>query len=330
MERNQPMISVIVPIYNAGEYIERCVRSLFEQTLSFIEYIFVDDCSFDNSIDIIKSVLKDYPERKEESFFIRLEKNSGPASARNKGLEYAIGEYIYFCDADDWLDLSMLEQMYIVAKEQEAEVVISDFYIVYHDRNEAIKAFSFSVDKVASLREYIKSDWNFVWNLLVKRNLYDRYDIRFIPNFMFCEDMNLSVKLFHKAKKIINIHRPLYYYNRLNETSITHRINDKCLFDCRIMCLDLIEWCKIEGIYECYADLLYWKILNTKQEWLLDSSSYEKFIRTIPESNHYILSCPYLNVKLKIMGWCLVHHLKFVSLCFLFIRKLKKQICNNT
>ena len=94
-----PKISVIVPVYNAERYIANCLRSLFEQTLDDIEYIFVDDASTDSSILIIRSILELYPLRQDHVVIIRNSVNKGPSYSRNRALEVCTGEYIAFCDS---------------------------------------------------------------------------------------------------------------------------------------------------------------------------------------------------------------------------------------
>lgn len=85
--------------------------------------------------------------------------------------------------------------------------------------------------------------------------------------------------------------------------------------------MELLKWLYKEGVD--FSNVLYWRILKGKQEMLLSTDTYKTFLNTVPESNRYILSCPDLNVKLKIMGWCLVHHLSFISKFLLFIRKCR-------
>lgn len=318
-----PKVSVIVPVYNVEKYIEKCVHSLFGQTFPFLEYIFVDDCSPDHSVDIIKSVLDKYPNRQKQCHFCYLKENSGPATARNIGLECAKGRYIYFCDADDWLDLSMLEKMYLLAEKENADIVISDFYIIYSNAKNYCRVTPWSLDKKVSIRNYIKKEFNNVWNLLVRKDLYRDNKLTFIAGYKCAEDLNLSVKLFYKSKKSINLHEPLYYYNRINEDSIISQLNEKTLSDERDMCLELLEWFEKEKELENYDDVLYWRILKGKQEYLLDKKTYRKFIEIVSESNQYILTCPYYNIKQKIMGWCLTHHMAFVSLFLLCLRNLK-------
>ena len=102
-----PKVSVIVPIYKVEPFIERCARSLFEQTLDDIEYIFVNDCTPDKSMEVLSRVLEDYPGRKEQVRIITMPVNSGLPKVRRAGLEVASGDYIIHCDSDDWVDRTM-------------------------------------------------------------------------------------------------------------------------------------------------------------------------------------------------------------------------------
>ena len=107
-----PKVSVIVPIYNVEKYIERCLRSLFEQTLDDIEYIFVNDCTPDNSMIILEKILKEYPHRIKQVKIINHEQNQGQAGARTSGMKAMTGEYMIHCDPDDWVELDMYEIMF--------------------------------------------------------------------------------------------------------------------------------------------------------------------------------------------------------------------------
>ena len=122
-------VSVCIPVYGVEKYIEQCVRSLFGQTLKEIEYIFVDDCTLDRSIDILSKVLEEFPERKEQVKIIRHEKNSGLVAARNTALKYVIGEYVTHCDSDDWLKNDLLEKAYNEITEANADVVVFGYDI---------------------------------------------------------------------------------------------------------------------------------------------------------------------------------------------------------
>lgn len=110
-------VCVIIPVYKAEVYIEKCTRTLFGQTLDNLEYIFVDDCSPDHSIEVMERVLNEFPNRKSQVKVIRHEVNQGVSAARQHGVGAADAEYIIHCDPDDYLELDMYEAMYRKAKE---------------------------------------------------------------------------------------------------------------------------------------------------------------------------------------------------------------------
>ena len=107
-----PKVSVIIAVYGAEKYIEKCARSLFEQTLDDIEYIFVDDCTPDKSMDILISVLSDYPNRNNQINIIHNLTNLGLGSTHTIGMKAATGDYLIHCDPDDWVEHNMYELLY--------------------------------------------------------------------------------------------------------------------------------------------------------------------------------------------------------------------------
>ena len=99
-----PKVSVIIPIYKVEAFIVRCVNSLMRQTLSDIEYIFVNDATPDNSMALLQLIVNSYPERKEQVRIVEHEYNQGLPAARNSGLAVATGKYIFHCDSDDYME----------------------------------------------------------------------------------------------------------------------------------------------------------------------------------------------------------------------------------
>ena len=105
-------VSAIIPVYNVSSFIRKSVKSLMGQTLQDVEFIFVDDSTPDDSIEILEGELKNYPHRTGQVRIIHHQQNKGLPSARNTGLKAATGEYVYHCDSDDWMEPEMLEKMY--------------------------------------------------------------------------------------------------------------------------------------------------------------------------------------------------------------------------
>ena len=124
-----PAVSVIVPVYNTEKYLEECIRSLTEQTLSSLELIFVDDGSTDAS----PKILERYRARDPEHIRVITQKNAGQGKARNVGLAAATGEYVGFVDSDDYVDRRMYAAMYTRAGSEELDLVECDFHYLEED-----------------------------------------------------------------------------------------------------------------------------------------------------------------------------------------------------
>ena len=108
---NAPLVSILVPVYKVEKYIERCARSLFEQSYENLEYVFVDDCSPDDSVQILERIIKNYPLRAERVHIIRHEKNKCLLEARKTAIKYSNGEFLSHVDSDDWLEPNAIEML---------------------------------------------------------------------------------------------------------------------------------------------------------------------------------------------------------------------------
>ena len=128
-------VSVIIPVYNVSSFIRRNVKALMGQTLEDSEFIFVNDATQDDSIEIIKEEIENYPSRKPYVTILNHESNKGLPVARNTGLAVAKGDYMYHCDSDDWVEPDMLEKMLKAAEDNNADIVYCDFFLSF-EKNE--------------------------------------------------------------------------------------------------------------------------------------------------------------------------------------------------
>lgn len=213
-----PKVSVIIPVYGVEKYIERCVRSLFEQTLDDIEYLFIDDCTPDKSIDILRQVLEEYPQRKEQVVVHSMEQNSGQAKVREWGMRNATGEYVIHCDSDDWVDKDMYEDMYNKAIEAGADVVVCDYEITdgvnYTTTVNACHASN--PEQLFDNFLFQRDPWS-LCNKLFKKTVY--YNI-FYPKGAMGEDMVICLQSILNCKVLAYISHTYYKYY-LNPLSIT-------------------------------------------------------------------------------------------------------------
>lgn len=222
-----PKVSVIVPVYGVEKYIERCARSLFKQTLDDIEFIFVDDCTPDRSIEILKQLLEDYPQRKKQVIIVSHEKNMGLPIARQSGLKVASGKYIAHCDSDDWVDVTMYEKMYNKAIKEDADIVVCGYRET--DRvnvlREGSHSFATKEEYIARML-YMKEAWT-VWDKLCHRSLYEGIEY---PQYNMGEDMLFTFQLVLKANNVSIVNEILYNYF-FNPASITKVQSDEKRFN---------------------------------------------------------------------------------------------------
>lgn len=304
-----PKVSVIVPVYNVAPYIERCARSLFGQTLEDMEFIFVDDCSPDESMAVLRRVMQDYPERVNQVKIRSHKTNRGSSYARNTGLEIAEGDFVAYCDSDDWVSRDMYERLYNEAKRTGADVCYCDFYKATAEETVLTESVALNGDKETFLCNYISSGLTVVWNMLVSRSLYVGRNLKFPESFVYCEDFWLSVRIFYFARKISKVNVPLYFYNQMNVSSLLHTRNERIMRD-ELLCYEgTIDFFRNEGVLDLYHKVLCWRILKCKQDLALDSKTYKQFLQIYPQSHKYIWSCPetFCNIKVKFMMWLLVH-----------------------
>ena len=212
-------VSVCVPVYKAEKYIERCARSLFDQTMrDGIEFIFVDDGSPDNSLEIVRRVLADYPNRAHQVGFVRHETNRGRVAARWSGIRVAKGDFITHCDSDDSVDPELYERMYGLAESEGLDAVVSPIKEIWMTGREVIHD-----DESQSLDEYIGSRlasraFNSLANKLISRRAYGRICDGGDVGIFYGEDLLLVSQLLMECRNIGFIHDRYYNYYRNPES----------------------------------------------------------------------------------------------------------------
>ena len=179
-----PKVSVIVPVYNVEQYIEKCLNSLIGQTLDDLEIIIVNDGSKDNSKKIIEKFIEKYPSK-----IVYLEKeNGGLSDARNYGLPYAKGEYVAFLDSDDYVEKNMYKDMYELAKKENSDMVECDFYWEYPNKVKEDKGAIYN-----GKNEMLEKVRVVAWNKLIKKEILEKSQVKF-PKDLRYEDVEFILK----------------------------------------------------------------------------------------------------------------------------------------
>lgn len=221
---NMPKVSVISPIFGVEKFIEKGARSMMEQTLDDVEFIFVDDCSQDASIQILEDVLAQYPERKDQVKIVRHSENKGLPSARNSGLEIASGDYIFHWDSDDYAEISMLKEMYEFATNNNLDIVWADWYLTF-SKNERYMSQPDFVNPEEAIKAMLGGRMKYnVWNKLARRSLYFDNQIRFPDGYGMGEDLTM-ILLFLYAEKTGHISKAYYHYIKINNNAFSHGVN---------------------------------------------------------------------------------------------------------
>ena len=266
---NTPKVSVIIPIYNVERYIERCARSLFEQTLNDLEYIFIDDCTPDKSVDILESVLKEYPHRIPQTQIIRLPQNIGLPSVRKKGISIAKGEYIAHCDSDDWVERNMYELMYNEALKNNYDIVRCLFTRcneTFSKKCYIIPAEIYTQKEKLLSYQLIGYDHSSHWDKIVSRKLFIDNVIVY-PTLNMFEDYVVTTQLIYYSNKIGYIDRVLYYYYQ-NPNSICHESGeDKNIASQYSKEITNLKYSVRESLLPLIDNRVYWQMwLNTYPE----------------------------------------------------------------
>lgn len=317
MRNQQPVVSIIIPIYNVEPYLRCCLNSILAQTFPSWEAVLVDDGSKDNCGKIC-----DEYAAMDSRFRVIHKENGGLTSARNAGLAMASGEWVMHLDGDDWIEPDMLELLLRKGEETGADIVMGDFRFALPDRDVPVLLPDWDDSKTTSLNRYITFVWTCVWGGIHRRSLYEEHQLHSPQGVTYCEDFHLIVRLCYFARNVVNVHRPFYHY-RQREGSVMHNRNKKTERDDQWVYQDIIRFFKEQGVYKDYRKTMCWRMLKATQELVLDKSTWKAFQEMVPEKKHYIWDCPHINRKLKINTWCLTHHLSWISLLMLNLRKLR-------
>lgn len=296
MQNKNIAVSIIVPVYNAEEYLVKCLDSVVNQTLANVEIILIDDGSVDGSSQICKS----YAAKDERIIYYKKE-NEGLAAARQDGMERASGEYIGFVDSDDWLELNMYERMYSVAKKENADVVFCNAFL---DENVKDKIH---LDPGVYDRERIEGEIlprtlagltekgnNSVirwcnWLRLYKRALIEENNLAFGRGFRRSQDLQLTFETALCAQKYVSLNDEYLYHNRTtnNASSLSRGYTKnhwklmRPLID--VLYRDVENYKKQDLSYNMHLCTFFFAVAGCRNEYELSTFSKRKKIQLLDE-----------------------------------------------
>jgi len=253
---NHPKISILIPIYGTEEYIEQCCHSLFNQDYDNVEFIFVNDCTKDRSVEILNDTLKKYPHRLAQVKIINHIHNKGLGATRLTGLHNSTGDYVWFVDSDDYISDNAISSISNIITKGNYDLVTFSYNEVDGDIINKKTIEPFSVQDLLTDRVTPS-----IWKNVVKRSLFYEYNIFPIEGVDFAEDLHLLYRLLIVAKnrKTLKEHY-LYNYNVANVCSMMHNVNKESMLS-RLKALTIVfefykSQNKLYGVKPYFAFLL--------------------------------------------------------------------------
>lgn len=278
------LVSIVIPVYGVEKFIDQCARSLFEQTYGNIQFIFVNDCTKDNSIILLKEIIELYPNRKSQVLIVEKEKNEGLSLARKTGMQYVKGEYVMLLDSDDWVETTMVEQMLNAIVAENTDVVYCDYY-----RNSDTQT-PINCIELSNTKEYIKNMFLLrapaqTWNKIYRTELFD--DVEFPVKSMH-EDLYINLQVMSYAKSVSHLRQNFYHY-RNNPDSITHNYPLEQSIENLCLMRHFLEEKNMKDVLPCfYSFLNYVKSFAFKRIRPLDKSVMQRLFMIDKQSDKYI------------------------------------------
>ena len=255
-------LSILVPVYGVERYIETCATSLFEQTYPDIEYVFVDDCSPDGSIELLRRIIMRYPSRHGSVSIIRHDTNSGLGAARATALSHATGDYVMHVDSDDCLPLDACSHLMDKALETEADIVDGGYAETCHGK--VSQTFlPFHGSKEVYLRQMLCQNIvsNRIWGRIYRRTLFTRHGIKPVKGVDYSEDFCVVPRLLFHAQRAYT-DQVVYHYRTDNLSSYTHQVSAKNLCSMQKASLIVYDYFMKNDTSRQYAFALQLGMLN--------------------------------------------------------------------
>ncbi len=295
--KKMPTISVIMPVYNAGEYIENSVKSILTQSFSDIEIICVNDCSKDDSLEKLQKLSAE----DERVKVIALEKNVGAGGARNAGLAVAAGEYITFVDADDVIESTLYQKAAACMEEEPDQIVWGLVEEHYNEKGEIVKNVVITpnelkiTDSKDLVKEILKLEektlFGYQWNSLYKAKIIKEHSIK-IEDALFYEDYFFNLEFAKHMETLTTLNFVGYHYAKRPNNSITHQFT-KNYFDLSYRRIEsMYDFCKERGFFDKYLyDMLGSRLLRYTLSAVCRNLSEKSGMNAADRKNWFLNVC---------------------------------------
>lgn len=231
LEHDRPKVSICVPIYNVERFIGRCVESLLQQTYNNLEFLFINDCTPDMSMEILRDTLNYYSQRKHQVKIINLPQHRGTSYARNLAIDIATGDFIFHVDSDDWIEIDAIEVLVEKLQKTYADLVFGNSCSHYpNGERRFAERHVFSNNN--PLEYILKKTHNYhVWGHLILKDLYTSHNIQCKNGTDVGEDLQVLPKLCYYASNYASVDRAIYHYNKCNPQSVGQKEKNLIWFE---------------------------------------------------------------------------------------------------
>lgn len=286
MEQNIK-VSILVPFYKVENYVGRCVESLFTQTYKNIEYVFVNDCTPDGSMEVINSYIEKYGVADKCKIIVH-EQNQGISASRNDCLDNMTGDYFLFIDSDDYIDKDMVELLVEAAVKENADISGCGYIEEYADhRVEHPQHYTNNHDEMMRAITLLTIK-GVMWKLLVRSTIVTehRQEVRFIPDRNMVDDYLFCCQIFYYAQRFAGVDRCMYHWIQYNPNNYTHTT----IFAVESQAAAIRkteEFYRAKGVYNVVCDSLLCRKFVSKLPLLLDRRCLDvrRWRNLFPESN---------------------------------------------
>lgn len=266
-------VSIIVPAYNCANQIRHCIDSLINQTYKNIEIIVINDGSTDN----LNMIVDEYSDNRIKYYE---QDNSGPSSARNKGIKYSNGEYIVFVDADDRVNKSFIEYLLNSIKKNKSDIACCGYIYEDNEKNVQLKLNEFLSMNVNTSKEnfidcVLSGLGGVLWNKIFRKDIIEKNRITMDESIFMCEDLLFILEYLKYSEKVSIIDKYLYIYNAMNEGSISFKANSRYLKN------------NIVVIKRIKSELLKLNISNNKIDSIISTRIYNMINNLLKKESNF-------------------------------------------
>ena len=309
---NKIHVTILMPIYKVEQYLEKTLDSVFTQTYPYLDYVFVNDCSPDNSLQVLKDTIARYQIEANRYTIINHIQNEGIAVSRTDCIANAKGDYVYFVDSDDWIEKDTVEQMVYATSGGSIDIVGCDYMKDYLSGETTCHHENYADNCRDNMLRCLNYDIATVlWKLLIRRDLFNNFTIT--PHVDIVEDYIMSVKLYYYAKSFTAIPRAFYHYVQYNQARVS--LQTLWSINMHIKGVEEVEnFCREKGLCDT---IVHHKLLLRKfnilsnfvlNRQLLDGNAYQN---TFPEAKGLWREMYYTR-KERAKFWLAEHGLFFV------------------